>query len=157
MNIAKFLRTPTLKNIWERLLLDLNFYPWFFLTNVKIVVIITLKTLAIFRIESIPNKKAQKLFLEPENSCSYHIFSSETIIYKKNHPKFRYVWPREDTNNDFRTIWYLHKTSLSSHSEVFLGKGVLKICSKFTGEHPCWSAICKTTLLKSHFGMGVLL
>ena len=29
----------------------------------------------------------------------------------------------------------------SSHSELFLGKGVLKICSKFTGEHPCWSAI----------------
>ena len=29
----------------------------------------------------------------------------------------------------------------SSRSEVFLGKGVLKICSKFTGEHPCRSAI----------------
>ena len=29
----------------------------------------------------------------------------------------------------------------SSHPEVFLGKGVLKICSKFTGEHPCQSAI----------------
>ena len=29
----------------------------------------------------------------------------------------------------------------SSPSEVFLGKGVLKICSKFTGEHPCRSAI----------------
>ena len=25
----------------------------------------------------------------------------------------------------------------SSPPEVFLGKGVLKICSKFTGEHPC--------------------
>ena len=25
----------------------------------------------------------------------------------------------------------------SSHPEVFLGKGILKICSKFTGEHPC--------------------
>ena len=25
----------------------------------------------------------------------------------------------------------------SSHPEVFLGKGVLKICGKFTGEHPC--------------------
>ena len=24
---------------------------------------------------------------------------------------------------------------------VFLGKGVLKICSKFTGEHPCKSVI----------------
>ena len=29
----------------------------------------------------------------------------------------------------------------SSRSEVFLGKGVLKICSKFTGEHPCRSVI----------------
>ena len=29
----------------------------------------------------------------------------------------------------------------SSHPEVFLGKGVLKICSKFTGEHPCQRAI----------------
>ena len=29
----------------------------------------------------------------------------------------------------------------SSRPGVFLGKGVLKIWSKFTGEHPCWSAI----------------
>ena len=29
----------------------------------------------------------------------------------------------------------------SSHPEVFLRKGVLKICSKFTGEHPCRSVI----------------
>ena len=29
----------------------------------------------------------------------------------------------------------------SSHPEVFLRKGVLKICSKFTAEHPCRSAI----------------
>ena len=34
--------------------------------------------------------------------------------------------------------------------EVFLGKGVLKICSKFTGEHPCRSASEFATLLKSH-------
>ena len=65
---------------------------------------------------------------------------------------------------------------------MFLGKGGMKICSKFTGEHPCRSVIsikllsCKFTeeqqcqkcdfnkvalqgkaaLLKSHFGMGVL-
>ena len=32
-------------------------------------------------------------------------------------------------------------TSRSSRSEVFLGKGVLKICNKFTGEHPCRSMI----------------
>ena len=29
----------------------------------------------------------------------------------------------------------------SSHPEVFLGKGVLKICSKVTGEHLCQSTI----------------
>ena len=28
-----------------------------------------------------------------------------------------------------------------SHPEVFLGKGVLKICSKFKGEHPCRSVM----------------
>ena len=31
--------------------------------------------------------------------------------------------------------------SRNSHPEVFLEKGVLKICSKFTGEHPCQSVI----------------
>ena len=34
----------------------------------------------------------------------------------------------------------------SSHPEVFLRRGVLKICSKFTREHPCQSAIS----IKSH-------
>ena len=34
----------------------------------------------------------------------------------------------------------------SSRPEVFLGKSALKICSKFTGEHPCRSAIWKKLL-----------
>ena len=37
----------------------------------------------------------------------------------------------------------------SSHPEVFLEKDVLKICSKFTGEHPCRSAI--SIKLQSNF------
>ena len=37
----------------------------------------------------------------------------------------------------------------SSHSEVFLGKGVLKIRSKLTAEHPCRSAI--SIKLQSNF------
>ena len=51
----------------------------------------------------------------------------------------------------------LDESIRSSHPDVFLEKGVLKICSKFTGEHPCQSAISiklQTTLLKSHFDMG---
>ena len=38
----------------------------------------------------------------------------------------------------------------SSRSELFLGKGVLKICSQFTGENRCRSA-------SSHFEVGVTL
>ena len=37
----------------------------------------------------------------------------------------------------------------SSHPEVFLGKDVLKICSNFTGEHQCRSAI--SIKLQSNF------
>ena len=36
-----------------------------------------------------------------------------------------------------------YPTSRSSHPEVFLGKGILKIGNKFTVEHPCGSAISK--------------
>ena len=35
----------------------------------------------------------------------------------------------------------LHQTCRSSRPQVFLRKGVLEICSKFTGEHPCRSVI----------------
>ena len=52
----------------------------------------------------------------------------------------------------------------SNPPEVFLEKCVLKICSKYTGEHPCQSVIsikqskqCKAALLKPHFVLGVLL
>ena len=50
----------------------------------------------------------------------------------------------------------------SSPPEVLLGKNVLKMCSKFTGEHPCRSVIPIklrsnfATLLKSHFSASVL-
>ena len=41
-----------------------------------------------------------------------------------------------------KSITLCHTNTVrSSHPEVFLRKGVLKICSKFTGEHPCRSAI----------------
>ena len=39
-------------------------------------------------------------------------------------------------------MWKIQKQlSRSIPSEVPLGKGVLKICRKFQGEHPCWSVI----------------
>ena len=49
------------------------------------------------------------------------------------------------------------KQCRSSRLEVFLRKVVLKIWNKYTGQHPCRSVISIKLLLKSHFGMGVLL
>ena len=34
-----------------------------------------------------------------------------------------------------------NQSSRNIHPEVFLGQNILKICSKFTGEHPCRSVI----------------
>ena len=48
----------------------------------------------------------------------------------------------------------------SSPPEVFLAKGVPKICSKFTEEHPCRSMISiklLCTWVHGYFDMGVLL
>ena len=41
------------------------------------------------------------------------------------------------------------QSNRSSHPEVFLEKGVLKICTKFTGEYPCRSVI--SIKLQSNF------
>ena len=70
----------------------------------------------------------------------------------KNKPDKYYLPAAFTLFTHFDNYWRdTELTSRSSNSEVFLGKGILKICSKFTGEHSCWA-----TLLKSHFGMGVL-
>ena len=49
--------------------------------------------------------------------------------------------------NMFVTGWFIF--SEAAPSEVFLGKSILKIWSKFTGEHPCRSVI--SIKLQSNF------
>ena len=56
---------------------------------------------------------------------------TKTKFKKSNQSKQKARW-----NCDLIRILFIEK---SSSPEVFLGKGVLKICSKFTGEHPCRS------------------
>ena len=54
--------------------------------------------------------------------------------------------------NNITDIWYIFdklKYLTGSPLEVFSWKPILKICSKFTGEHPCGSAIVIT--LQSNF------
>ena len=56
-----------------------------------------------------------------------------------------------------KMVWcmYPKRSSRSSHPEGFLGKGVPKICNKFTGEHPCWSVI--SIKLQSNFSEHLFL
>ena len=53
---------------------------------------------------------------------------------------------------NFTAGFILFEILRNSPSEVFLGEGVLKICGKSTGEHPCRNVI--SIKLQS---MGVLL
>ena len=47
----------------------------------------------------------------------------------------------KDTERLLANYFQKNTKSRNSHPEVFLGKDVLKICSKFTREHPCRSVI----------------
>ena len=70
-------------------------------------------------------------------------------------PLERYVTSSKDY------LWVVASSGFRSNPpEVFLGKGVLDIYSKFTGEHPCWNAISIKLLcnfIEMDFDMGVLL
>ena len=67
----------------------------------------------------------------------------------------------------FKVVCYLlskltkySQGQLMEPSRGVLRKSILKICCKFTVEHPCRSVISiklQRNFLKSHFGMGVLL
>ena len=60
-----------------------------------------------------------------------------TMMIEKIH---KYIWNFEFGKKLYCDQVYFYRFR-SSHLEVFLEKVVLKICRKFTGEHPCRSAI----------------
>ena len=60
-------------------------------------------------------------------------------IFKKSN--FQKHWKYTSNSSISFCTWNRTFIYRRSHPEVFLGKGILKIWSKFTGEHPCRSAI----------------
>ena len=86
-----------------------------------------------------------------------HIFRS-SITYNPE----QNIWNKQKVRIGLKLeritkLWYLLLCNLwlllsffsgSSRPEVFLGRGVLKICSKFTGEHPCRNVISIKLLCK---------
>ena len=71
-----------------------------------------------------------------ENRASARVFSCTFATYFPKH-----LFLRTPLKGCFWTLLKIPDRARSSHPDVFLGKGVLKICSKFTAEHPWRSAI----------------
>ena len=96
-----------------------------------------------------PSRRSKmKLFAEIVNS------SKLLTIFSKS-PILDMLLSYEYASEFFKKTMYR-----SSFPEVFLGKGVLKICFKFTGKHPCRSVISiklQSNFIESDFGMGILL
>ena len=74
----------------------------------------------------------------------FPIICSIETLYSHNKPFIANKFHRERRLLMFTVIRDSRQISVlcfvihrSSHPDVFLGKGVLKICSKFTGEHGC--------------------
>ena len=63
--------------------------------------------------------------------------------------KFIGVKPKGNSVRSLSRVLLMAVIGRNSRPEVFLGKGVLEICSKFTGEYPCRSVI--TIKLQSNF------
>ena len=92
-----------------------------------------------------------------KNTCGGVSFLNKVkALLHKTLLKRRQTWPRKTSKFvwPFFNIGHERVKDLQKQSSTdVLLKGVHKIYSKFTGEHPCRNVI----LLKSHFGMGVLL
>ena len=98
--------------------------------------------------------KRKWTILESKNNVN-KIIKSSVWFYDLTLHFLMYVLPEivRIISNNNQNSYSCSYWCRSSHPEVFLVKGVLKICGKFTGEHLCRS--CFATLLKSHFDMGV--
>ena len=92
-----------------------------------------------------------KLLVDIQNEyCSYNIFPfwtnfSITIylipLIGKFHVKLSRLWYHFIIFIFSPYVSMCRDKYRSSHPEMFFGKDVLKICSKFTGEHTCRSVI----------------
>ena len=89
--------------------------------------------------------------LDLRNSSKHVALQNLSVYYTLKNIRQQYE------NNKLEMIT---PTCRSSRPKEFLGKGALKICSKFTGGHPCRSTISIMLLcifIELYFGMGVLL
>ena len=76
--------------------------------------------------------------LNPKDIIDMKIFGSFII---KLFGSRKFLFPLSSCNNHLWVLGFFCKIFGRGRSEVFLRKGVLKTCSKFTRGHPCRSTI----------------
>ena len=84
-----------------------------------------------------------------ETTSTFWMESFLTVNFCCKARFFYFTLFTEDCLNNCYYTKVISKICTSSHSEVFFWKGVLKICCKFTGEHPCRKSI--SIKLQSNF------
>ena len=72
---------------------------------------------------------------------SQHYHNTFIFVIQKQQLKNKYFQLITATNASKRYCKCRGAFDRSNPPEVFLKEGVLKLCSKFTGEHPCRSVI----------------
>ena len=90
------------------------------------------------------SKRNPKDDVECKHNClNKNIVTSEKFTWWKNsyNPTGFYLLWKPTKMATFIPFFSSSGSDRSSCSELFLEKSVVKICSKFTGEYPCWSAI----------------
>ena len=85
------------------------------------------------------NLQCQHMFQVSAPVTSVVLHPNQVQVIVGDQSGATHIWDLKTDHN----VQFMPETGMarSSHPEVFLGKSVLKICSKFTGEHPCRSAI----------------
>ena len=120
-NFAKFLKTPFLQNISQRPLM------WFDKSSI---------------LKASLSKIACLLWTSSQDLTMWNnlqVFYFKKIFTKiRKEGKIQNITWKNSLEINQRFLWW--SSFRSSRRELFLEKGVLKICSKFTGEYPCRSA-----------------
>ena len=95
------------------------------------------------------------LLYPPPSNCWFFHFPLSCFFYY-HHFLYNYlISPPPCLAHAFSLVFINFTLFRSSHPEVFSRKGVLEICSKFTGEYPCRSVI--SMKLQSNFIEIILL
>ena len=81
---------------------------------------------------------------------AFFVLISFFLFHPKSFESYKCVHWNWNTIFTRWILWELVKTVLQYSPVDILSKGCSKLCSKFTGEHPCWSLISICHKVKLH-------